>query len=594
MRTTCLSTEVLPDKSYQKKGDENAPCLGDNPADSPGHALRPDPAAIPNMFHTADTSIEEIRAQLEVERAARRKAETNLKIAEESIEALRTSETYFRHLTEYALDLITILDADGTIRFESRSIATELGYEPADYIGKNAFDFVHPEDSPRVMQAFLAALQAQGSTPILSFRFRHKNGTYRILEGRGNNLLNDPAVAGIVFNSRDVTDQRRLEEQFRQSQKVQAIGQLTGGVAHDFNNILTAIIGYSELALNQLPFDSVVTQQVNEIHKAAERAAGLTRQLLAFSRKQVLQLKVVNLQAVITEMDKMLRRLLGEHIVLSSTSHPLVGNVKADIGQLEQVLLNLAVNARDAMPSGGRLTIETYNVTLDDTYAQMRDEVAPGEYVLLAISDTGCGMTPEVKSRLFEPFFTTKEVGKGTGLGLATCHGIVKQSGGHIAVYSEVGKGTTFKIYLPRVNEAAESFQLKSTTAEVPAGTGTVLLVEDEPMLRELGLTVLNELGYRVLSAENGKQALALVAANPDAKIDLLLTDVVMPEMGGKELVEKLRPISPHTKVIYCSGYTEDIIFHNSGIESGVYFLQKPYTVAAVAQKVRDVMSAAA
>ena len=536
--------------------------------------------------------LQRLRTALEYERSGRRAAEAEASLARESLLALQQSESYFRHLTEYALDLITILDPDGTIRFESRSIARELGYQPEDYIGKNAFDFVHPEDAPRVMQAFLTALQTHGNTPILSFRFRHKDGTYRILEGCGNNLVEDPAVAGIVFNSRDVTEKRRLEEQFQQSQKVQAIGQLTGGVAHDFNNILTAIIGYSDLTLTQVPGNSTVAGNVQEIRKAAHRAAALTRQLLAFSRKQILQPRVLHLDTVIAEMDKMLRRLLGEHINLVTVPHDPIGNVKADLGQIEQVLLNLSVNARDAMPEGGTLTIESANVTLDESYAHLRDEVLPGEYVVLAISDTGCGMTDEVKARLFEPFFTTKELGKGTGLGLATCHGIVKQSGGHIAVYSEVGKGTTFKVYLPRVNEVAEPYQREEDLQDTPEGHETVLLVEDEPMLRELGQTVLEDLGYRVFVAENGREALQVLADQPGLVVDLLLTDVVMPEMGGKELVEKLRPLSPNTKVIYCSGYTEDAIFHSGGLEAGVYFLQKPYTVAAVARKVRDVLAA--
>ena len=534
-----------------------------------------------------------LRAELERERAARRETDTQLAQAQRSLAAVCQSESYFRRLTEYALDLITILDADGTIRFESRSITTELGWAEADYVGKNAFDFVHPEDSPRVMQAFLAALQTHGHTPVLSFRFRHKDGSYRVLEGRGNNLLDDPAVGGIVFNSRDVTEKRRLEEQLLQSQKVQAIGQLTGGVAHDFNNILTAIIGYSDLTLPQLDPAAKAHGNVQEMRKAALRAAALTRQLLAFSRKQVLQPRVLALETVIAEMDKMLRRLLGEHIDLATTSNGAVGNVKADLGQIEQVLLNLAVNARDAMPGGGALTIETGNVTLDERYAAQRDEVTAGAYVMLAISDTGTGMPPEVLARLFEPFFTTKELGQGTGLGLATCHGIVKQSGGHIAVYSELGKGTTFKVFLPRVNEAAEPFVQEVLSTIIPQGRETVLLVEDEPMLRELGLTVLGELGYRVFTAENGREALRVVRENPGATIDLLLTDVVMPQMGGKELVEHLRPLSPGTKVIFCSGYTEDAIFHSGGLEAGVYFLQKPYTVAAVAQKVRDVLAAA-
>ena len=533
---------------------------------------------------------------LAYEHAARIAAEAALERAEHTIAALRHSESYFRHLTEYALDLITILDADGTIRFESRSISKELGYEPEDYRGRNAFDFVHPEDVARVQQAFLNAMQTKGSTPVMNFRFRHKDGSYRILEGRGNNLLNDAAVAGIVFNSRDVTEQRRLEEQFRHSQKVQAIGQLTGGVAHDFNNILTAILGYGELALTALPATHAAQFPVEEMRKAAFRAAALTRQLLAFSRKQVLLPQVISLEATIAEMDKMLRRLLGEHIDFATLAQPDVGNVEADLSQIEQVLLNLAVNARDAMEgvAGAKLTIELRNTTLDGTYCDERDEVEPGEYVLLTVSDNGCGMPAEVQARMFEPFFTTKGQGKGTGLGLATCHGIVKQSGGHMSVYSEVGSGTSFRVYLPRVDAAAAPVHHDGEAISFSTGTGTILLVEDEPMLRELGITVLQELGYEVLAAENGCDALRILAAHPGKVIDLLLTDVVMPQMGGKELVDKLRPLSPNTKVIFCSGYTEDAIFHGGGLEAGVFFLQKPYTIAGVAQKVNEAMSSAA
>ncbi len=389
----------------------------------------------------------------------------------------------------------------------------------------------------------------------------------------------------------DITETRRLQEQFHQSQKVQAIGQLTGGVAHDFNNILTAIIGYTDLALGATGGDPL--SHVAEIRKAALRAAALTRQLLAFSRRQVLQPRILNLENVIRDMDQMLRRLLGENIDYLTVIHSPLGNVRVDPSQIEQVLLNLVVNARDAM-AGGKLTIEISNVTLDETYASLRADVSPGEYVMLAITDTGTGMPPEVQSRLFEPFFTTKEIGKGTGLGLATSHGIVKQSGGHIAVYTELGIGTTFRVYLPRVDESVDPIRRSEEPATVHTGDATILLVEDEPMLRELGLTVLRELGYQVMVAANGREALQMVASQPDVVIDLLLTDVVMPEMGGMELVEKLRPISPKTRVIYCSGYTEDAIFHNGGLEEGVYFLQKPYTVATVAQKVHDVLKAGA
>jgi PAS domain S-box-containing protein len=529
-------------------------------------------------------------------RAALQAAEATARDARESLAALTQSESYFRHLTEYALDLITILDADGTIRFESKSIETELGYGPEEYIGRNAFDFVHPEDAPRVIQAFVNALQSHGSTPVLSFRFRHRDGSYRLLEGRGNNLLEDPAVRGIVFNSRDLTEQRRLEEQFLQSQKVQAIGQLTGGVAHDFNNILTAIIGYSELTLPALEEDSVTHGYVHEIRKAAERAASLTRQLLAFSRKQALKPRVLDLEAIIADMEKMLRRVLGEEIDLVSIAEPHTEdrNVKADLTQIEQVLLNLAVNARDAMGGRGSLTIETSKVTLNDREARLSGDLPPGDYLLLSVGDTGCGMSKTVQEHIFEPFFTTKEEGKGTGLGLATCEGIIRQSGGHITVESTIGKGTTFKIHLPIVNESVEKPVVEAVDdGLVPEGNETVLLVEDEPMLLELGQTVLSDLGYQVLVAENGSAALRLVLEDPSRRIDLLLTDVIMPEMGGRELVEHLRIISPETKVIFCSGYTEDAIFTGGGIEAGVFFLQKPYTVEGVAHKVRAVLAAA-
>ncbi len=538
------------------------------------------------------SEIQRLRRLLELERAGRAASEAAHTKTTETLERIHRSELYFRHLTEYSLDFITILDADGTIRFESNSIEKELGYHRDDYLGKNAFDFLHPDDVPRVMQAFLTALQNHGNTPVLSFRFRHKDGSYRVLEGCGNNLLNAPEVRGIVFNSRDVTEKRRIEEQFQQSQKVQAIGQLTGGVAHDFNNILTAILGYSDLALKQIPPAQTSHQQVGEIRKAAERAAGLTRQLLAFSRKQVLKPRVINLVTAIAEMEKMLRRLLGEEIEFATIASADVGNVVVDQSQLEQVLLNLTVNARDAMPDGGKLTINAENITLDSSYAGIRSEVAPGQYVMLAITDNGTGMTEEVQRRIFEPFFTTKEQGKGTGLGLATCHGIIKQSGGHISVYSEAGTGTTFKVYLPRVMENVTQEQAEEAPQPIECGHETVLIVEDEPMLRELGETVLQELGYRVFSAENGRHALALLNENPDLKIDLLFTDMMMPEMGGRELVEKLRPLYPATKVIYCSGYTEDAVFRSGGIEAGIFFLQKPYSVATVAKTVRDALAA--
>jgi two-component system, cell cycle sensor histidine kinase and response regulator CckA len=506
-------------------------------------------------------------------------------------DALRHSEIYFRRLTESSLDLITILGPDGIIRYESSSIEQTLGYKPSEYTGKSAFSFVHPEDLPRVSAAFMEALARKGNTPLLSFRFRHRDGSYRVLEGVGNNLLADPAVSAIVFNSRDITERKRLEEQFLQAQKVQAIGQLAAGVAHDFNNILTAILGYSDMLLMLLKPNDPQQAHAAGIKQAAVRAAALTRQLLAFGRKQMLQPVALDLNNSIAEMDKMLRRLLGADVSLVTLPQKSLGTVKADPGQIEQVILNLAVNARDAMPRGGKLTLETDNVTLDEEYARQRTEVQAGEYVMLAVSDNGSGMTPEVKARLFEPFFTTKEPGKGTGLGLATCFGIVKQSGGHIAVYSELGQGTTFKVYLPRVKDiAAATASEASATDELPRGIETILLVDDEPMVRELGASMLGKLGYTVLTAGNGRQAMNLMLASPNRTINLLVTDVIMPEMGGRDLADYLRSVSPGTRVIFSSGYTEDVASLQGATGGMVTFLPKPYTVSILARKVRAVL----
>jgi len=509
---------------------------------------------------------------------------------ERALEKVREREEYFRHLTQNALDLITILNGDGTIQYESPSMQQVLGWVEPEYLGRNAFEFVHPEDIPEVLEAFTKALKTAGSTPPLTFRFKHKNGTWRMLEGIGNNLLRDPVVKGIVFNSRDITERRRLEAQFIQSQKVQAIGQLAGGVAHDFNNILTAIIGYSELVMRQLPEGGTLKDNVRQIKISADRAAALTRQLLAFSRKQVLQPRRINLNDTVLDMDKMLRRLLGEDIAFLTTLEPAMRAVKVDPVQIEQVILNLVVNARDAMQSKGRLTVETTLLSLDDNYARANPEVTPGDYVMLAVSDNGMGMTAEVRARLFEPFFTTKEVGKGTGLGLATCHGIIKQSGGHITCYSEVGKGTTFKVYLPVSSGEAEKEEAAPTEVLLVGGKETVLLVEDEPLVRELAVVVLRDLGYEVLEAGNGLQALALVRNHMGNPIELVITDVVMPEMGGRELVMELQQIIPSIKVLYCSGYTEDAVLHGGLLDPGMAFLGKPYTMTTLSVKARELL----
>ncbi|MDQ3818479.1 MAG: ATP-binding protein [Acidobacteriota bacterium] len=397
-------------------------------------------------------------------------------------------------------------------------------------------------------------------------------------------------MAAVLFeNYRRLQRETSLEEQLRQSQKIEAIGQLAGGVAHDFNNLLTAITGYSDLVMRRLPSDDLLCRHVIEIKRASDRAADLTRQLLAFSRKQILQPKVIDLNSVVRDIDKMLRRLIGEDIDLLTVLDHMLGSVKADPGQLEQVIINLAVNARDAMPKGGKLTIETANVYLGGKYASEHVAVRPGHYVMLAISDNGCGMDEQVKARIFEPFFTTKELGKGTGLGLSTIYGIVKQSEGNIWVYSEPGMGTTFKVYLPRVDEAGQEAQRAPVEANLPRGSETILLVEDEETVRELIRQVLVMQGYRVLQAANGKEAIEL-CGKVDRTIDLVITDVVMPQMGGRELIENLEPRLTETRVLYMSGYTDDAIVHHGVLDESMCFLEKPFTTDVLIKKVREVL----
>jgi PAS domain S-box-containing protein len=403
------------------------------------------------------------------------------------------------------------------------------------------------------------------------------------------NAEQGPCVLGIGI---DISDRRHLEDQFRQAQKMEAIGQLAGGIAHDFNNLLTIITGYCQLILRSLDANDPLREKVQEILRAGERSASLTRQLLTFSRKQVLAPKIMNLNDVVYDTEKMLHRLIGEDIQLTTALHPQLGNVRADPGQIEQVLLNLAVNARDAMPQGGKLLVETRNVNLDGGASWTRGRNGRQSYVMLSISDTGMGMTEEIRQRIFEPFFTTKETGKGTGLGMAVVHGIVEQSDGHIDVESAPGSGTSFKIYLPCSVGESQPKSIHEGFIRAPKGTETILLVEDEAIVRALSREVLQESGYKVLDAPDGGSALRL-SEEYEGHIHLLVTDVVMPGMGGLALTERIVEFYPNIKVLYVSGYTDDAVVKYGVLHEEVNFLQKPFSPDSLAYKVRDVLDSA-
>ena len=382
---------------------------------------------------------------------------------------------------------------------------------------------------------------------------------------------------------------RKSEEQLRQWQRVEAIGRLAGGVAHDFNNLLMTILGCSELLLRDFDPQDPRREEVEEIRRAAQRATSLTHQLLAFGRRQVLQPQVLGLNEIVENMNRMLRRLIGEDIQLLILLSPALWPVKVDPGQMEQVIMNLVVNARDAMPAGGRLTIETANVNLDDAYAQRHISVKPGAYVMLAVTDTGCGMDAQTQSHLFEPFFTTKEKGKGTGLGLSTVYGIIKQSGGNIWAYSEIGKGSSFKVYLPRVEEARTAYPQKPIAVSPQEGTETILLVEDEDAVRVMISRILRSKGYKVLEARHGQEAIQ-ICGHHRGPVHLMVTDVVMPQMSGRELADRLTPLRPEMRLLYMSGYPDNAIVQHGVLDPGTAFLQKPFTLDALEGKVRELL----
>ncbi|MDH4265338.1 MAG: PAS domain S-box protein [Deltaproteobacteria bacterium] len=514
-------------------------------------------------------------------------------------EALRESEERFRQIYDETPIGYHELDTGGRIIRVNRTELEMLGYTVEEMLGQPVWKFVLEDETTR--HVVMAKITGDVSFHETFERtYWRKDGTTlpvlvkdRVIRDKGGQII------GIRSTVEDITERRRSEEalrkseeQLRQWQKVEAIGRLAGGIAHDFNNLLMTIKGCSEILLQECDAQDPRSEEAEEIQKAAERATSLTRQLLAFGRRQILQPQVLNLNKVVANMNKMLQRVIGEDIQLLTVLEPKLGPMKVDPGQIEQVIMNLAVNARDAMPRGGKLTIETANVLLDEDYAQRHVSVKPGSYVMLAVSDNGCGMDKETQSHLFEPFFTTKEKGKGTGLGLSTVYGIVKQSGGNIWAYSEVGQGTTFKIYLPMVIQAVkEKYEPVERRRISTRGKETILVVEDEKAVRKMIRKTLQNKGYTVLEAQHGQEALD-VCEHYSGPIHLMVTDVVMPQMSGKELAEKLAPSRREMQVLYMSGYPDNSIVQHGVLESGTEFLQKPFTLNTLEAKVRKLLDA--
>jgi PAS domain S-box-containing protein len=550
-------------------------------------------AALP--VHRADEMgalASHFNAMTEVMAAARANEVTGRVQAED---ALRWEQFLMNMLLDTTPDAIYFKDTQSRFLRVNRAMAVRCGVgDPAELVGKTDFDVFTPEHAAAAYRDELEIVRT--GKPLVALEERETwPGRPDTWASTTKMPLRDAAgaIIGTFGISRDVTERRSLEQQFRQAQRIEAVGRLAGGVAHDFNNILTVITGSTELLLQDLAADDSRRGDLEEVRTAAQRAATLTRQLLAFSRKQVLQPRVLDLNTVVRSLDRMLQRLIGEDVMLELVLEPALHAVRADPGQIEQVIMNLAVNARDAMPKGGRLRIETANVVLDEAFARTHAGAVAGSYVFLRMSDTGVGMDAQTQSHLFEPFFTTKEAGKGTGLGLATVYGIVKQSGGYIWVDSESGRGASFTIYLPTVDAAVETPGVPAHVTPQAGGRETVLLVEDDAAVRVVATRALTEKGYRVLSAADGQSALELARGNL-AVIQLLITDIVMPGMTGPDLAAGLRAERRDLPVIYMSGYTADTAVLHRILEAGVPFLQKPFTPVGLALKVREVLDASA
>lgn len=496
---------------------------------------------------------------------------------------MELSEAYFRHMVEDSLDIISILDAEGTIRFESQSITRDFGWKPAEMVGHNAFEYVHPDDLPMVASAFRQSLMTSGPTALLCFRFRHRDGSYRYLEGRGNNLLSNPAVRGVVFTSRDVTEKKQLEQQF---------SQLAGGIAHDFNNLMGVVIGYSSTLEVDNVTDLKTRNALTEVRNAAQKVAGLTGQLLAFSGRQIMQPVDLPLDERLAESQKSLGVLIGNTTRIRFVPGAEGAYVRVDPIQLDNVLLNLVLNARDALGDEGEIVLRTTKcTTVVGPYNPLPDDLPPGDYVVIQVADAGCGMSDDVRAHIFEPYFTTKPRGKGSGLGLAACQGIMHQSHGKITVTSKLGEGSVVSIYLPLVPTPVPEEKIIHLPTEPKSEVQTILFAEDEEALREFGIIVLEEAGYRVIAGENGRAVLDLVDSGAAPPFDLLLTDIMMPEMDGKELAENIRQRHPELPIIFCSGFAQDPSFHQ-GLPENMHFLPKPYTVSALLKIVGQFLQA--
>jgi two-component system, cell cycle sensor histidine kinase and response regulator CckA len=501
---------------------------------------------------------------------------------------LRDRQDWFRMLLENGSDIILTLDRSWLIGFASPSLAHMLGWTPDQVARKPLEGFVHPGDTDAVRVALATTVRRSGFGEPIAFRFRHADGGWRSLEAMANHPRDWPGKEQIILTARDITSRERLEGQLRQAQKMEALGRFAGGVAHDFNNLLTAIQGYTSLLMNDLGPADPRREDLEEIRKASERAAALTRQILAFSRRQVAEPEAVNLNAVIREMERLLPRLVGEEIAVESALDPGLDAVHADPRQLEQVIMNLAVNARDAMPTGGRLLIETANEFLSESDSRVAPDLPPGPYIRLTVSDTGTGIAHEIQGKIFDPFFTTKGPGQGTGLGLATVYGIIKQAGGQVEVESAPDRGATFRVHLPRIEGLQLDQSPRLGSEPGPRGSETILLVEDEEAVRVFANKALEKQGYTVLEACHGRDALDRLAEH-SGPVHLVITDIVMPEMGGSELALEMAREHPEVPILFLSGYSDGEIAVR-GLGQGGAFLPKPFTSDVLARKVREVL----